>query len=521
MSCSDATVSKPKQLAEKPQATIQKSDEQPVVKPAEKAKATGQKSDEQPVVKPAEKAKATIQKSDEQPAVVAPADPNIVAEIGDFLITKPELEKRVMMELRPQDYDNFSEEAEPVDVKTALLKMIAEKAMVIEARTKDYLEEEMTHAAVKRFSERQLVNLLAQKHVQGKMTVTDAEIEQKMKADPKLDKIKAKQMLERAKGIEVLGLYYSQIYTKSGVKKLSENFPKLIEIHQRLLYRPKQPRKVGFIRTSQVRDELTPEEKNLALAEYKNGKVTVKDWLDTLCNIVPPRRPKGLNTPEAVEKLLESALRMPLMVSEAESFGLDKDKDLLKQVREYEDRILLGKARSEAQKETEEPTTEQMIAYFSEHKEAFGKSKNLRIHPIWCEDLKTAGKAKAELDSGKDFESVRQKYSLEKEGKPFTTSPSSEGLFWKDLWAGDPNDIVGPLKGFYRAGVKWRIIKILEKNAAEVKEYSSDMQQRIKSRMMSEQRKALLAKYSEEVLGKYPYQIYADRIKDIDVLDVP
>jgi len=446
---------------------------------------------------------------------------DIVAVAGDYIITREELEKRLMMELYPYDYDDYSEEAEPADAKTVLMTMVAEKAMVTEARKQGYLEDETIHASIKRYRESRLVNLLLQRHLQGRITVTEDEIRQRMQADPTLDEARAKAAIERVKANSILDQYYKQIYEKSHVKKLSENFLRAIDIHQRLLHRPKKPRNVPFIRTYQVKDELTPEEKNIVLAEYDRGKVTLKDWLDALCEIAPPRRPTTLNTPKGVEQLLESALRMPLLVSEAESAGLDKDGSLLKLVREYEDRRLLSEAKLAKQNEVKEPTTEQIIVYFSKHNEAFGTSNRLKIDLIWCEDLKTARMAKAELDRGKDFELVKQKYSLEKEGKPFDTSVGSEGLFWKDLWAGDPNEVVGPVKGFYREGITWRIVKILEKKPGQVKPYSNEMAKQVKGRIMSEQKKTLVAQYGQELLKKYPYKIYPDRIKDIDPLNIP
>lgn len=462
------------------------------------------------------------QKPKEQPVVKPAAGPsNAVARIGDYVITSEELEKRLMKELRPDDYDNYNEQAEPVDAKTVLMKMIAEKAMATEARKEGHLEDEMTQALIKRYRERRLVNLLLQKRLQGKVTVTDSEIKAKMKADPKLDQARAEAMLKNTKMRILFDQYYKQIYRKFHVKKLTDNFPKAVEIHQRLLLRPKTPRKMNFIRISQIRDELTPEEKNIVLATYDHGKVTLKDWFETLCESAPPSRPRDLNTVKGVERLLERTLSMPLLVSEAELLGLDKDKNLLEQVREYEDRRLLSEAKLAKYKEVKDPTTEQITAYFDKNKEVFGTHRTVKINQIWCQDLKAARKVKAELDSGEDFESVREKYSLEKKSKPFHTGPGGEGMFWEDLWKGDPNEIVGPIKGFYREGFKWRIVKILEKNPGEVKEYSSDMENRVKWRMVGEQRNALLEKYGKELLGKYPYEIYADRIKDIDPLDIP
>ncbi len=446
---------------------------------------------------------------------------NIVARIGDYAITSQELEKRLMTELRPYGYENYNEQAEPVDAETVLMKMIAEKAMVSEARKLGFLKDETFGSSIKRFKETQLKNLLLQKQLLPKLIVTESEIQQKMKADPKLDRARAEAMLKNIKARMLFNQYYKQICQKFHVKKLSNNFLKAAQIHIRLLSQPKKPRKVPFIRIYQIKEELTPEEKNIVLATFDNGKITLKDWFDTLCESAPPSRPRDLNTPQGIDGLLERTLRMPLLISEARSLGFDKYKNLLKQVREYEDSRLLSKVKSQKNKEIKEPTTDEILIYFGKNMEAFGTDRTLKIDLIWCQDLKTVRNAKAELDGGKDFESVRQKYSLKKKGKLFDTYPSGEGLFWKDLWKGDPNEIVGPVKGFHRRDIKWRIVKILEKNPGKVEEYSKNMGQRVKEKIVSEQRDALLAKYGNELLKKYPYQVYTEQIKDIDPLDIP
>jgi hypothetical protein len=453
---------------------------------------------------------------------VSPAEKEsaIVARIAYYTITRGELEKRLMNELYPYDFDYYNENTEPVNARKVLLKMIAEKAMIIEARAQGYLDKDQIKTSIRRFSDRKLVNMLLQKHIEGKINVTEDEIAKIMQAHPKFNKERAKATIERAKANALLNQYYKQIYDKSDVKKLSQNYPRVIQIHERLLHHPKQ-RKVSWIQNSQVREELTEQEKNIVLAQYNSGKVTLQDWFVALCNIVPPRRPRNLNTPKGVGQLLERALRMPLMVSEAKSLGLDRNKDFLKEVRNYEDRRLLGEVMSAKRKELAEPTTDQILAYFAKNKESFGTPKSLKIDLIWCQNLETAKQAKAALESGKDFEAVRKQYSLEKEGKPFTTHPASEGLFWKDLWAGEPNQIIGPLKGFYRQGISWRIVKILEKTPGKEKPYSKNIEQRVKNRMMSKQNETLLDVYGQELLKKYPYQIFPDVMKDINPLNIP
>ena len=448
-------------------------------------------------------------------------EPNAVAKIGDYTITKEELEKKLMMELLP-GYGEYGKEAEPVDAKTVLLKMIAEKAAVIDAREQNYPEDETIQASLKRFKERKLVKLLLANRLADKITVTDSEIDEKIKANPKLNRARAKQIVERAKANRLINQYYSELYEKFHVQKLSANFLKAAQIHRRLLLYPKKPRRMRFIRISQAKDELTPEEKNIVLATYDNGKVTLKDWFDALFEMGPPSRPKDLHTPQGVERLLDRALRIPIFVSEAKLLGLDKNENLLKEAKEYEDSMLLNKARNEKVKDIKGPITEeQIVAYFNKNKEVFGTEKTVKIDQIWCQDLKTAQKAKAELDAGKDFESVRQEYSLGEKGGSYDTHPGSEGIFFKDLWKGKPNEIVGPVKGFYDDEVKWRIVKILEKKAGEVKEYSSGMNNSIEMKILDERRDEAQEKYRKELLEKYSYEIYDERIRDIDPLNIP
>ncbi len=459
-----------------------------------------------------------------QPDANAPAiEPNVVAKVGEYVITRQELQKRLMMELYPYNYEQSGPFAAAPEAKTVLTKMLAEKAMIIEGRKQNLLEDPSIRDIVKRFRDRTLANLLLQTQLQSKLTVTESEIEEKLKADPKLNRAQAKTLAERTKANQLLDGYYKDIYAKFHVQKVTDNFAKAAEIHQRLLLSPKIPRDMPFIRISQIETDLTAEERDLTLVTFDGGKVTLKDWLDTLCEVAPPRRPTDLNTPEGVERLLNIALRIPILVNEAKLLGLDKDRNFVKQVKDIEDSHVLQKVQLDKFKDINEPTKEQIIDYYNKNKESFITDRTIKIDQIWCQDLKTAQQTKAQLDGGKDFESVKQLYSLEKTGKPFDTYIGSEGIFFKDLWKGEPNQILGPLKGFYNEGIKWRIVKILEKKPGAIKVYSDDISIResVKWRMISEQRNALLEKYGKALLEKYKFEIYEDKIKDIDPLNIP
>ncbi|MHC4106440.1 MAG: hypothetical protein ACYSR9_15985 [Planctomycetota bacterium] len=323
-----------------------------------------------------------------RPVVVKPAEkpPTIVASIGDYTITDKELEKRLLTEIRPNNYGNYNEEPEPVKTDKVLLKIIAEKAIVSEARKGDYLKDESLSSIIKRYRDGQLVQLLLQKQLQPLLTVTEPEIEKRMKADPKLTRARAEALIKQLKARMLFSQYYKHVNQKFHAKKLTENFPKVVQIHQRLLTQPKKPRTGAFIRISQTKEELTQEEKDMVLVTFDKGQVTLKDWFDTLCEGSPPSRPKDLNTVKGVERLLDNVLTKPLFLAEAVMLGVDKDKDFLQKVRDYEDNRLLSKVRSDKYKEIKQPTTAEITTYFGKNREVFRKDKTLKIDVIWCQD---------------------------------------------------------------------------------------------------------------------------------------
>lgn len=473
------------------------------------------------VVKPIERKPVAVeQKPKEQPVVEKPAEQSeIVAEIGDYVVTRGELENRLIREYRV-DADDYVIGDKPADVETVLLKMIADKAIIIEGQKGNYLEGDSTF---KRFYDEKLATLLLQTYLQDKTSVTDAEIDEKMKSDPRLDRARAEAMLRALKSRGPKEKFYNEILQKRNVQKVRYNFPKAAQIHQRLLYRPRKERKGFWIKGWQIDEELTAEEKGLVLATFDGGKVTLRDWFNTL-HLIPPRVRwkdwKDLNTTQGVERLLERAKRMVLLVAEAKSRGLDKDENFLKQVETRGNRLLLNKMRGKLREGVKEPTEEEITNYFNNHREEFRTHDKLKIDQIWCQDLETAKKVKDELSSGRDFGSVKQQYSLRKKGQPFDTSVRREGIFFEDLRKGEPNQIIGPVRGLYDKSAKWRIVKMLEKRPGQKKEYSKSVKRDVRGRIRDKQRKAIMDKHRKELLGKYSYKIYYERLKGIDLLDV-
>ncbi|UCD52080.1 MAG: peptidyl-prolyl cis-trans isomerase [Phycisphaerales bacterium] len=455
-----------------------------------------------------------------RPGEEAPA-PDAVARIGDYVITKAELKQRLAQEVRPRR-DSYNLPRPPVTAEAVLKKMVAEQAIALEGRQLGYLDDEMLRSSVNRFRIRQLVQTYVTDYVMENVPVPEAEVEELVAADPNLSREQAEMRVRSKNAGPMMNAYYDQLLEKFNVEKLKENFPKASRIYQRLRTQPKEPRarSVFWVMNKQIRNELSDQEKQIVLARYTGGELTLYDWFDALGQIAPPGRPKDLNTAAGVEKLLDRALRPFIWEAEAVAHGYDQNEELLQKVRTREDMSVLGMARREKYKELLDPNDEEIKAFYDAHPEAFAKPASLKVEQVWCPDLETAEKARQMLTEGASFESVNGAHGLRQNQKPHSVYPGSEGVFWDDLYGAEPNDVVGPLRGFYEAGIKWRVVRILEKTPPEMSPYSDALKNQVQSALMTQRREKLMADYEAQMLAKHRYEVYADRIADIDPLEV-
>jgi parvulin-like peptidyl-prolyl cis-trans isomerase-like protein len=456
------------------------------------------------------------------PSSCRPGDeaPDAVAKIADYVITKPDLKQRLAQEIRPQR-DGYGLPKPTATPEAVLRKMVAEKAVIIEGRKLGYLDDEMLRSSIDRFRQRQLIQRFLTDYVMENVLVAEAEIDQAVTTDPNLSREQAEMGIRTKKARPALDTFYDELLVKFKLEKVEENFAKASQIHQRLLSRPATPRGRGvfWVMNKQIRNELSDQEKQIALARYTGGELTLYQWFDALGQMAPPGRPKDLNTSAGVERLLDRALKPVIWEAEAVARGYDQNAEFLQQVREREDMTVLGKARSEKYKELIEPDEGQIKAYFEAHPEAFAKPASLKVEQVWCPDLETAEKVKEMVTEGASFDSVNEAHGLTK-NQPHNVYPGSEGAFWGDLWKGEPNEVVGPVKGFYEVGIKWRVVKILEKTPAEMRPYSDSVKNQVQSALSTQRREDLMAAYEAELLEKHRYEIYTDRITDIDPLEV-
>ena len=100
-----------------------------------------------------------------------------------------------------------------------------------------------------------------------------------------------------------------------------------------------------------------------------------------------------------------------------------------------------------------EPTDDEITTYYEKIKDHYQRRDVLTGELIWCRNRVEAAAAAQKLAQGVDVNEVRATYSFDdKQTKPIQFYSGSEGLFWEELWAAEPNGVAGPLLGFYSGG---------------------------------------------------------------------
>ena len=462
------------------------------------------------------------------PVVETPAgDESVVAIIGDYQITGKDFHDRMLQELSADPYE-VTAVTQAVTPGEVIRMLLAEKAIAMEARKQGVDKSERVLSAMVRFNERELVNRLGSHVVSQQVSVTEDEIERYMKDKPKLNRTQAEMSLRRNKARSAFNAYTSGLTQTLDMKKVPENFAKAAQIHDTLRFHPKKPRShnASWILRDQILNELASEDAAIVLATFEGGQFTVKDLLMALHAMSPPGRPRNLGTEAGIEAFLLKAIRKPLQVTQAKAMKLDQSADFLKKQRAHEDGQLYSAVQVEKRKEVVEPNEAEIDAYYQTVKAVVGKRDSVKAKVIWCRDRAAAESAKAELVGGKPFPQVQQKFSIdEKDTKERNFYASSEGFLWPEIWAGEPNDIVGPLLGLHTVDrnrkFDWRVLQLVGKEEGSPQTLDDNLRNTLKWGMQDDRSTAHFRAYAEKTLAKYAYTVIEERLKAFDPRNVP
>jgi len=132
-----------------------------------------------------------------------PADPNVLALIGEHVLTGDDFRKAYLRELQPNPYAASPAVSAP-EPKAVLMRMLGDKAILLDARAKGMHQRHEIQSTLKRLREQRLASKAAVAAVEPKISVTEKDMNDLMAKDPKLTRERARAIAYNQKGNENL-----------------------------------------------------------------------------------------------------------------------------------------------------------------------------------------------------------------------------------------------------------------------------------------------------------------------------
>ncbi|MCF7975112.1 MAG: peptidyl-prolyl cis-trans isomerase [Phycisphaerae bacterium] len=447
-------------------------------------------------------------------------DDTPVAQVADQVITGAQLRARFVREIGPSSEALFPEKKAVTLVDVANM-LVRDKMMALEARAQGLLSDPDIAWTLEKTRSTLLINHFVNKVIRPTIKVTDEQIDAQMASSPKMTREQATLTVERRLIMSDINQRLKALLESMHVQKQQDNIAMAAVLYAKLLNRPvmKRNKNMPWVLKEQMLTELTPEQAGLKLIQFDGGAITLLDFMKTIHGMVPVKRPKNLVEPQGVESVLDGSLGSALLIAHIESLGLPKDPEVAQKIREGEDQRLLGLLVSRMSQSIARPTQEEIQARFDEIKGQLTPANQVKVQTIWCQDRETADKAKNVLDQGQPFDQVLENMSLDpKSAGPSHLMAGSETVFWSQISSSEPNQVVGPIQGFYRGELKWRMIKVLEKIDGQPVTLEMNTSDGIYSEIYNQRKEAVLKSFQDGLFLKYDYKIFGSRLKSFDPL---
>lgn len=251
----------------------------------------------------------------------------------------------------------------------------------------------------------------------------------------------------------------------------------------------------------------TTEEKNIVLATWNGGKLT----LDDLFLIYGGRRflalQRRITNPHNMQKIVDQILLGKLIQEEAKKLGIWDETEIKTQLKDFKIQKLATMALNHEVKQKIKPTDDEVKKYYEEHRNEFVKPAEIEIWEIYVKDKKKADKVLALAKRGYDFGKLAEKYSEDKfyrkkKGYVGFKAKNRRGAVSRKAFEVGTNKIAGPVK--YRNG--YVILKTGKMHPETIRSFEEAFMQaksKLRNKMLKERREA----WERELEARYPAKI--------------
>jgi peptidyl-prolyl cis-trans isomerase C len=317
----------------------------------------------------------------------------VLAKVDGTSITEAQLEER-MAGMPAYMREQFEQ---PEGMKRLLDGLIEEELFYKDALATGIDKREGIKAEIERIERNVLIRHYFDKVIEVRSAVADSELVEYYEQHPTDFKV--------GEGDSVRPYAEVQEDIRSRL-----SYMKRREVHDELLNEFKAKYGVSMAPDSVIMAETADPDAELARVQ---GHAIRQADLDERLEAMPPYMREQFVTPQGRMRLLEGVVEEEIFYKEAKAQGLHEQADFKQEMQRVRRNILVKNYFDKVIQERSEPTQEEIVQYYEDHKGEFGYNEFARASHILVPTEEDARRVRSELDAGADFGELALKYSMD------------------------------------------------------------------------------------------------------------
>ncbi len=299
------------------------------------------------------------------------------------------------------------------------------------------------------------------------------------------------------------------------IKKLQEKYPIRIDtttcdylMHKRKgLYPPK------LLETLPKNDfdinALDHNERELVLATWNGGQITVAEYLKMIKDLSPNFKP-SLDAYDSLANVIFNLKLNDILIVEAHSMGIDNDPEYLRKLKLFKELTMADIMKNDSLPMPPPPTEDELRQYYDEHKEEFTNPAKVHVYEILLSDELKARKLAKEIKSLKEF----KERAMDLTERPGKRAQKGDLGYIERKWFPEIYDLavktpVGSIGGPVVTNGKYSIFYVEDLTDAELKDYLG-VKREIVAKLNNKRKADALDAWIKERKASTPIKIYED-----------
>lgn len=244
-------------------------------------------------------------------------------------------------------------------------------------------------------------------------------------------------------------------------------------------------------------EQLDRNEKELVVATWDNGQITVQEYLEMTKNISPTVKP-DFDDYDSLAVVIFSLKLQDILVVEAHREGIDSDPDYQRRIKMFKELAMADMMKNDSIPAPPPPDEGLARQYYEEHPDEFTDPTKVHVFEILLSDELKANKLAKDIKSLKDFKET----AMDLTERPGKRASSGDLGFIERKWFPEIYDLavktpIGAIGGPVVTQGKYSIFYVADKLESEMKDFLG-VKQQIVRKLQRDQKNQALAAWIEE-----------------------